>query len=151
MCLQKKYPLTSIPHMNAENDRNRRQADDYHPYRIVVYFVDDYIDSSSTFLLTNPSEGFQLAINYLQSVLSVIRAPHNLTIPLYCATTNYDNQCTSLEPQMCGPFTIPDEHLGAIIVCDPTCHKEGGGVDTDYILYTSAYNEGKSSIIKAIQ
>ena len=124
---------------------------------MVVYLVMENISNSSTVIpmLTDPSGGFQLAINYLQSVLSVIRAPHNLTIPPSCAARNDDGQCTSIKPTMCGDFaTVPDEHLGTRMVCDPTCHEEGGsniGVDADYILYVSAFDAGKSYTITAIK
>ena len=116
---------------------------------MAVYFVRENITNSSTVLplLNDPSGGFQLAINYLQNVLSVIRAPHNLTIPPFCNARNSDDQCASVEPRMCGPHAVvPDEHLGTIMVCDPTCHEVGGsniGVDADYILYVSAVNDGK--------
>ena len=127
---------------------DKRQADGYLPYRIAVYYVTENITNSSTVIpmLNDPSGGFQLAVNYLQSVLSVIRAPRNLTIPPSCAT-ELDDQCTSVRPRMCGDYTtVPDEHLGTIMVCDPTCREVGGsntGVDADYILYVTAVNDGK--------
>ena len=121
---------------------------------MVIYFVTENVDNSSFVLplLENPSGGFQLAISYLQSVLSVIRAPHNLTIPPMCAATNGDGQCTSLEQHKCGPYaTIPEEHLEITMICDPTCREVGGGgVDGDYIFYVSALDDGKPYIITAM-
>ena len=106
------------------------------------------ITNASTVIpwLSDPSQGFQMAINYLQNVLSVIRADHNLTISPNCTATNSTNQCTSVsELRTCGPHvTIPDEHLGTIIVCDPTCREVGGddvGVDADFIYYVTALND----------
>ena len=147
------YPRTTISHLGRDDGdatRDRRQTNTYLPYRMTPYYVMDNITNASTVvpLLQNSSGGFQLAIDYFQSILSVIRAPHNLTIPPSCATTNDVDQCTSIKPRMCGPHaTVPDEHLGTIMVCDPTCHEEGGsniGVDTDYIYYVTAFNDGKS-------
>ena len=99
-------------------------------------FVIPFFDDSSQGLLT--------AVNYFRRVLSVVRAPNNLTIPPICATTrSNDSECTSLTAQACGPFaTIPEEHLGNITVCDPICREVGGGVDTDFILYVSASDGG---------
>ena len=134
---------------NGEDLRDRRQTGDYLPYRIAIYFVEENITNASTILplLNDPSEGFQLAINYLQSVLSVIRADHNLTITPRCIDTNDNDECVRVEdPPTCGPHTVvPDRHLGAI-VCDPICREVGGsniGVDADYILYVTAVNDGK--------
>lgn len=138
----------------ADGVPDKRQTGGYLPYRMAVYYVTENITNSPTVIpmLNDPSGGFQLAINYLQSVLSVIRASRNLTIPPFCATERLsDGQCTSVEPRMCGEFArVPDEHLGTITVCDPTCREVGGsniGVDADYILYVTAVNDGKSYII----
>ena len=135
----------------SDSVRDKRHVNDYLPYRIAVHFVTENISNSSFILplLEDPSGGFQLAINYLQSVLSVIRAPHNLTITPICAATINNGQCTDLEQYMCGPYaTIPEEHLEIIMVCDPTCHEVGGnGVDADYIFYVSAFDDGKPYII----
>ena len=138
----------------SDSDRDKKQANDYLPFRIAVHFVTENISNSSFVLplLEDPSGGFQLAIYYLQSVLSVIRAPHNLTITPICAATNDDGQCTSLEQHMCGPYaTIPEEHLEITMICDPTCREVGGGgVDADYIFYVSAFDDGKPYIITAM-
>ena len=107
------------------------------------------ITNSSTVIpmLNDPSGGFQQVINYLQSVLSVIRASSNLYFPSSCAEPNSDGQCIRLEPQSCGDHaTVPNEHLETVMVCDPTCREVGGGVDADYILYVTAVNDGKSSV-----
>ena len=131
---------------------DKRQADGYLPFRIAVYYITQNITNPSTVIpmLNDPSGGFQLAINYLQGVLSVIRARRNLAFPPSCAT-ELDGQCTSVRPRMCGDHaTVPEEHLGTIMVCDPTCREVGGGVDADYILYVTAVNDGKSSIITAV-
>ena len=104
------------------------------------------ITNSSTVIpmLNDPSVGFQRVINYLQSVLSVIRASSNLYFPSSCAEPNSDGQCIRLEPQSCGDHaTVPNEHLETVMVCDPTCREVGGGVDADYILYVTAVNDGK--------
>ena len=151
--IQERHPPTFITHLGndgGDDDRDRRQAGGYLPYRMAVYYVTENITNPSTVIpmLNDPSGGFQLAVNYLQSVLSVVRASGNLTIPPFCATRS-DGQCTSVaEPRMCGEFArVPDEHLGTITVCDPTCREVGGsniGVDADYILYVTAVNDGKS-------
>ena len=140
------------------NARERRQANNYQPYRMAVHFVEENITNSSTVtpFLRDPTKGLGLAINYLQNVLSVIRAPNNLVITPRCATRNSAGQCTSIvEPAMCGDYVrVPDEHLGTRTVCDPTCHEVGGngtGVDADYILYVTAVNDGKCYIIIIIQ
>ena len=128
---------------------DKRQAGGYLPFRIAVYYVTENITNPSTVIpmLRDQSGGFQLAINYLQRVLSVIRASRNLVIPPSCATEQL-GQCTSVGSRMCGDYTtVPDEHLGTIMVCDPTCREVGGsniGVDADYILYVTAVNDGKS-------
>ena len=134
----------------GENVRERRQADGYLPFRVAIFYVVPNITNASTVIpfLNNPSEGFGLAVFYLQSVLSVIRASHNLVITPFCATRDSDGQCTSVQgTRMCGPHTVvPDEHLGTIMVCDPTCREVGGdsvGVDADYILYVTATDDGK--------
>ena len=139
---------------SEEGVRERRKADGYLPYRMEVYFVTENITNSSTILpfLNDPSGEFRSAINYLQSVLSVIRSPHNIVIPPSCATTrSSDGQCTSIRPRMCGRHVIvPDEHLGTITVCDPTCHEVGGtntGADADFIFYVTAVGDGKSFTI----
>ena len=119
---------------------------------MAVYFVTENITNSSTVLpyLNDPSGPFQLSINYFQSVLSVMRVSHNLIIPPYCARRN-DGQCTSVGSRMCGPHvTIPDEHLGTIMVCDPTCREVGGsntGVDADFIFYVTSIDDGKSTAL----
>ena len=143
--------------MDSDSDegvRERRQADGYLPYRMAVYFVTENITNSSTIIpfLNDPSGGFQAAINYLQSVLSVRTASHNLIVSPTCATRRgIDGQCTSVhQRQMCGRHVlVPDEHLGTITVCDPVCHKvgdtnNGPGVDADFILYVTAVHDGKS-------
>ena len=140
--------------MDSDNDegvRERRQADGYLPYRMAVYFVTENITNSSTIIpfLNDPSGEFQAAINYLQSVLSVNRVSRNIIVSPSCATRrSSDGQCTSVQQRTCGPHVIvPDEHLGAITVCDPTCHQVGGtstGVNADFILYVTAVGSGKS-------
>ena len=124
---------------------------------MAVYFVEENITNSSTVIpfLRDSTEGLGLAINYLQSILSVIRAPNNLVITPSCATRNGNGQCTSIfEPTVCGDYVrVPDEHLGTRTVCDPTCREVGGngvGVDADYILYVTAVNDCKSSAITTI-
>ena len=121
---------------------------------MVVYFVEENITNSSTVtpFLRDSTEGLGLAVNYLQSVLSVIRAPNNLVIAPRCATRDSIGQCTSIvEPAMCGDYVrVPDEHLGTRTVCDPTCREVGGngvGVHADYILYVTAVNDCKLSVI----
>ena len=127
---------------SADGVPDKRQTGEYLPFRIAVHYLTENITNSSVIpVLKDPSGGFQLAVNYLQRVLSVIRASHNLTIPSSCATFNSESQCTSLEPQMCGNYTLPVEHFEPIMVCDPTCREVGGGVDADYILYVIA-NDG---------
>ena len=154
--LQKMYPRYPVYHLGDGSDsaRDRRQADNYRPYRMAVHLVTENITNSSTVLpmLQDPSGGFQQAINYLQRVLSVIRADHNLTFPSSCASTNIDGQCTSLEQHMCGPYaTIPEEHYETLMLCDPTCREVGGGgVDADYIFYVSAFSDGKLYIITVL-
>ena len=145
------HPRRSLHHLGDGRDsvRDRRQADNYRKYRMAVHFVTERITDSSTVLpmLQDPSGGFQQAINYLQNVLSVIRADRNLALPPLCASRNIYGQCTSLRPRNCGPHaTIPDEHYETIMICNPTCHKVGGGVDADYILYISAYSDSKLCI-----
>ena len=159
--LQERHPPTYIPHLrrgSGENTRERRQANNYQPYRMAVYFVEENITNSSTVtpFLRDPTEGLALAVNYLQNVLSVIRAPNNLVLTPRCATRNIAGQCTSIvEPTMCGDYArVPNEHLGTRTVCDPTCHEVGGdsvGVDADYILYVTAVNDSKLYIITTIQ
>ena len=150
------YPRTSIPHLNRDRGdgvQEKRQANTYLPYRMTPYYVIENIsDYSNTVALFNDqSGGFQRAIDYLQSVLSVIRAPGNLTVPPSCANKTNDTCNSSVQPRMCGPHTIvPDEHLGIIMVCDPICHEEGGtntGVDTDFIFYVTAVDDGKYSCV----
>ena len=147
------YPRSFISHLGSdsgESNRDKRVADDYLPYRMTPYYVMENITNSSTTIqwLNSSSGGFQLALDYFQSILSVIRAPHNLTIPPHCTNKTSDGQCISTETRMCGPHAkVPDEHLGTIMVCDPTCSEVGGaniGVDTDYIYYITAVNDGKS-------
>ena len=119
---------------------------------MVVYFVTENITDSSTILpyLSDPAGPFQVAMNYFQSVLSVVRAPHNLIVPPYCARTN-NGQCTSIGTRTCGDFArVPDEHLGTITVCDPTCREVGGsdiGVDADYIFYVVSIDDGKFTVV----
>lgn len=119
---------------------------------MVVYFVMENITNSPTAFpyLNDPAGPFQSAMNYFRSVLSVVRAPHNLIVPPYCARTN-NGQCTSIGTRMCGDFArIPDEHLGTITVCDPTCREVGGsniGLDADYIFYVVSINDGKSIVV----
>ena len=137
MCvMQKDYPRMPIPHLGSEGDRAKRQTGDYQPYRMAIYYVEENITNASTIIpwLENESGGFQMAINYLQSVLSVIRADYNLTIKPNCTATNSSSQlqCTSVsETPTCGPHvTVPDQHLGIITVCDPICHEvEGTALD----------------------
>ena len=133
---------------------DKRQANEYLPFRIVVYYVTENITNPSTVIpmLNDPSGGFQLAINYLQSVLSVVRVSRNLAFPSSCASERpSDGQCTSVESRTCGDFaTVPEEHLRNITVCDPTCREVGGGVDADYIIYVTAVNDGKSCSMYAL-
>ena len=148
---QREHPPKFIPHLGSDSGDGvfKRQADQYLPFRIAVYYVRENITNSSTVLpiLTDPSGGFQRVINYLQSVLSVIRASGNLYFPSSCAERNSDGQCSRLEPQSCGDHAIvPDEHLEPVMVCDPTCREVGGGVNADYILYVTAVNDGKYSV-----
>ena len=128
-----------IPHLGREDTRGRRQADDYQPYRLAVYYVEENITNSSTVIpmLKDESGGFQMAVDYLQRVLSVIRADYNLTITPICTAVDSSGNCTSTAPYMCGDYaTVPPEHLTG-----------NAGVDADYILYVTAYNEGKFHII----
>ena len=157
--VKEKHPPTFIPHLGSDSGDgvpDKRQAGGYLPFRIAVYYVTENITNSSTVIpmLNDPSGGFQLAVNYLQSVLSVIRASQNLIIPLYCADEQL-GQCISVRPHMCGDYTtVPNEHLGTIMVCDPTCREVGGsntGVDADYILYVTAVNDGKSYCMQYLQ
>ena len=124
-----------IPHLGRGDARERRQAGDYQPYRLVVYYVEENITNASTVIpmLQDASGEFQRAVDYLERVLSVIRADHNLTITPNCT----DNNCTSIAPYMCGDYaTVPPEHLTG-----------NAGVDADYILYVTAVNEGKLHIV----
>lgn len=154
--MQKIYPSTSIQHLGSDRGdgpRERRQADSYQPYRMSVHLVMENITNASTVLpmLNDPSGGFQSAINYLQSVLSVIRAPHNLFVPPFCAKRNSNGQCTETKARMCGHSTVPAEHLGTIMVCDPTCREVGGtGVDADYVFYVTAVDDG-TCIVTSLQ
>ena len=125
--------------MGREDARERRQADDYQPYRMAIYYVEENITNSSFVIpmLRDASGGFQRAIDYLERVLSVIRADQNLTIPPNCTDEDSSGNCISTAPYMCGDFaTVPPEHLTG-----------NAGVDADYILYVTAYNEGKFYII----
>ena len=159
MCvLQKDYPRTFIPHLGSENARAKRQANGYLPYRMAVHYVMENITNASTVIpwLNDLSQGFQMAITYLQSVLSVIKTDYNLTISPDCTATNSSGQCTNVsEPRVCGPHaTVPDQHLGVITVCDPVCREVGGnniGVDADYIYYVTALDDGRLWIIRAVQ
>ena len=146
------YPRTFIHHLDSDRGdggRERRQTSTYLPYRITPYYVMENITDNFT-LFTNQSGGFQKAVDYFESVLSVIRAPRNLTIPQSCENTTND-KCVSLGVQMCGPHArVPDEHLGNLTICDPTCREVGGnstGVDTDFIFYVTAVDDGKCIII----
>ena len=124
---------------------DKRQTDGYLPFRIAVYYLTENITNSSVIpVLKDPSGGFQLAVNYFQRVLSVIRARGNITLPSNCAsstTVNNEVQCTSVELQTCGDYTLPVEHLETIMICDPECREVGGGVDADFLLYVIA-NDG---------
>ena len=159
MCvLQRDYPRTYTSHLGSADARTKRQTDGYLPYRMAVYYVEENITNASTVIpwLNDPSQGFQMAINYLQSVLSVIRANHNLTLSPYCITANSDGQCVNVsETHLCGPHaTVPDEHLGNITVCDPVCREVGinnTGVDADYIYYVTALDDGRLQIISTVQ
>ncbi|XP_065920449.1 leishmanolysin-like peptidase [Dysidea avara] len=144
--ISKLYPRYPIPHLSDTAGRSKRQTDGFQPFRISVRFVMENITNSSTNLplLTNPSGAFQQAITYLESVLSVVRAPNNLVVKPMCTTTR-NGQCIAYQIPMCGPYaTVPAEHLGNITVCDPTCRQVGGagvGEDADYIYYVSAVDE----------
>lgn len=118
---------------SADGIPDKRQAPEYLPYRIAVHYAEEHITNSSTIIprLKDPSRGFEKAVNYLQSVLSVVRVDDNLTFPSTCATRNDRGQCTSLEPV----DEVLPEHLEPITICDPTCHVVGGGVDADFLLY----------------
>ena len=139
--------------MNSEDVRKKRQANDYLPIRIAPFVIMENVTNSSTNVprLTDPSGELQSAINYFQSILSVIRAPRNITLPPRCAAEDDNGNCIALRPRTCGSHvTVPNEHLTRA-VCDPICREaEGsvngmdvGGVDTDYILYITAVNDGK--------
>ena len=127
---------------SADGVPDKRQTGGYLPYRIAVYYATENITNSSVIpMLNDSSGGFQLAINYLQRVLSVIRASRNVTFPSDCTnytTFNNESQCTSVKPGTCGDYTVPVEHLETIMICDPTCREVGGGVDADFILYVGA-------------
>ena len=146
--LHPRYPIHHLDSAAGDNLRSKRQADDYRPYRMAIYFVMENITNSSTNLpiLMNPSGAFQQAITYFESVLSVVRAPNNLVVTPRCTSTR-NNICKTYDIPMCGPYAaIPAEHLGNITVCDPTCRQVGGagdGVDADFIYYISVVNDGK--------
>jgi len=130
--------------------RNKRQADGFQPYRIAVHFVMEHITNPSTNLplLTDQSGAFQKAITYLESVLSVVRSPNNLVVRPMC-TRKRNGKCKNYEPIVsCGPYaSIPTEHLGNIMVCNPKCLQVGGngdGEDADYIYYVSVVDERKN-------
>lgn len=133
-------------HFDDNGFRGKRETNTFLPLRMEVYF--DSIDDSSSNLpiLQDLEGGFLRAVTYLESVLSVVRNSGNLIIPPTC-TAESDGQCTDYEIPNCGPHaTVPNEHLGTITVCDPTCREVGGagvGVDTDYILYVTAVNESE--------
>ena len=148
------YSPTSFQSMSSHSSkhvRDRRQANDYLPYRIDVNFVSENITNASTLVpfLNDSSEGLQLAVNYLQSVLSVVRLPRNIVVPPLCVNRSRDLRCISnpATEAACGPHVrVPDEHLGRW-VCDPMCDIEnsGEGVDADYILYVTAVQDGEHS------
>ena len=124
---------------SADGVPDKRQANEYLPFRIAVHYLTENITNSSVIpVLKDPSGGFQLAINYFQRVLSVIRASHNLTVPSNCTVMNNEGQCTNIEPYLCGGYRLPIEHSETTIVCDPTCREVGGGVNADFILYVAA-------------
>ena len=147
------YSPTSFPSMSSDSSkvRDRRQANDYLPYRIDVNFVSENITNSSTLLpfLNDSSGGLQLAVNYLQSVLSVNRLSRNIVVPPPCVNRSSDLRCVSdpATEAICGSHVkVPDEHLGRW-VCDPMCDIESSseGVDADYILYVTAVQDGEHS------
>ena len=126
---------------SADGVPDKRQANEYLPFRIAVHYLTDNITNSSVIpVLKDPFGGFQLALNYFQRVLSVIRPSYNLTFPSNCTAMNNEGQCTRVEPYMCGDYKVPIEHLETTLVCDPTCREVGGGVDADFILYVVANN-----------
>ena len=130
---------------SADGIPDKRQAPEYLPYRIAVHYAEEHITNSSTIIprLKDPSRGFQRAINYLESVLSVVRVNHNITVNTACATRNDQGQCTSVKPvSPLDQLAVPIEHLEPTMICDPTCHVVGGGVDADYLLYVVSVDDG---------
>ena len=144
---------SSIQHMSSEDIRQKRQANDYLPFRMASFVVMENVTNSSFNVprLRNPTGELQSAINYFQTILSVIRAPRNITIPSTCERQDNNGNCISLGLRQCGPYvTVPNEHLTRQI-CDPICREEDssingmntGGVDTDYIVYITTIHDGK--------
>ena len=151
---------SSIRHMSSEDIRQKRQANEYLPFRMASFVVMENITNSSFNVprLENPSGELQSAINYFQNILSIIRAPRNITIPPACGIQDNNGNCISPGPRGCGPYvTVPSKHLTRQ-VCDPICREADtsvdgtntGGVDTDYIVYVTTVHDGKPAIIKVI-
>ncbi|XP_065883622.1 ciliated left-right organizer metallopeptidase-like [Dysidea avara] len=127
-----RYPRSQISHYGdvAESIRGKRQVRNFLPYRISVNY--GKIDNPSTNMpiIQDPNGGFQRAINYLQSVLSVDRAPKNLVIPPKC-TRRRNGRCVRYRTPPCGPHaTVPDEYVGSPV-------GSGVGVDADYVLFVT--------------
>ena len=139
MYSQARYPRSQISHYGdvAESIRGKRQVRNFLPYRISVNY--GKIDNPSTNMpiIQDPNGGFQRAINYLQSVLSVDRAPKNLVIPPKC-TRRRNGRCVRYRTPPCGPHaTVPDEYVGSPV-------GSGVGVDADYVLFVTVAKDSKS-------
>jgi len=143
--------------INNDKMREKRQAtpSTYQPFRIAIHYVMENItDALSTLpVLQNEFGGFQQAISYAQSVISVVRTPGNLTLtPFRCSDYTGGENCTAEEdntvPENCGSYvTIPREHVDPSVVCDPICRdvdtNATAGVDADFIYYVTAVQDGK--------
>ena len=143
-------------------DRHSRSAERNSPpqftyIRITPYFIEP-LDASIRDKLISPTGPLMRAINTMSTLLLVRPLMDNLTLTPSCRQTfshgtANQGKCTELNSRTeCGIFTIPDQFVGATMVCetadDPsTCHEEGPqglGLATDFLVFIGTNSQQSS-------
>ena len=138
--------------------RHKRNSPPQFAYiRITPYFIEP-LDASIRDKLISPTGPLMRAINTMSSLLLVRPLMDNLTLTPSCRETfshgtANEGKCTELNSRTeCGIFTIPDQFVGATMVCetadDPsTCHEEGPqglGLATDFLVFIGTNSQQSS-------
>ena len=146
---------------SAEVTVNRHQKRNSSPQfaqyvRITPYFVEP-LDASIRDKLISSTGPLMRAISVMSSLLLVRPLRDNLTLTPSCRETfssgANQGKCMNLNPRTeCGIFSIPDQFISTILVCDTAddpsaCQEEGPrglGLATDFLVFIGTNSQQSS-------